>query len=134
MTREKAKVLLPIIQAIIDGREIQVNLNGEWVDVDENHNCVFLPESYEYRVKPMITYRPFKDCDECLNEMFRHQPFGWIKNKEDGHYSMVTTVDAAESEKHILISGDYLCSLDVTMSLYTFADGEPFGIKTEEQL
>ena len=32
MTREKAKVLLPIIQAIIDGREIQVNLNGEWVD------------------------------------------------------------------------------------------------------
>ena len=132
MTREKAKVLLPIIQAIIDGREIQVNLNGEWVDVDENHNCVFLPESYEYRVKPMITYRPFKDCDECLNEMFRHQPFGWIKNKEDGHYSMVTTVDAAESEKHILISGDYLCSLDVTMSLYTFADGEPFGIKTEE--
>ena len=134
MTREKAKVLLPIIQAIIDGREIQVNLNGEWVDVDENHNCVFLPESYEYRVKPMITYRPFKDCDECLNEMFRHQPFGWIKNKEDGHYSMVTTVDAAESEKHILISGDYLCSLDITMSLYTFADGEPFGIKTEEQL
>lgn len=132
MTREKAKVLLPIIQAIIDGREIQVNLNGEWVDVDENHNCVFLPESYEYRVKPMITYRPFKDCDECLNEMFRHQPFGWIKNKEDGHYSMVTTVDAAESEKHILISGDYLCSLDVTMSLYIFADGEPFGIKTEE--
>lgn len=52
MTREKAKVLLPIIQAIIDGREIQVNLNGEWVDVDENHNCAFLPESYEYRIKP----------------------------------------------------------------------------------
>ena len=86
----------------------------------------------EYRIKPK--YRPFKNKEECWQEMLKHQPFGWIKNKEDGHYSMVTTVDAAESEKHILISGDYLCSLDVTMSLYTFADGEPFGIKTEEQL
>ena len=84
---------------------------------------------FDYRIKPRPKYRPFKDADECWQEMQKHQPFGWIKDKEDGHYSMVTTVDAAEGEKHISISGDYLCSLDVTMSLYTFADGAPFGIR-----
>ena len=30
----------------------KVNINNKWQDVDENHNCAFLPESYEYRIKP----------------------------------------------------------------------------------
>ena len=52
MDRNQAKELLPVIQAIINGQKIQVNINNRWEDVDENHNCAFLPESYEYRIKP----------------------------------------------------------------------------------
>ena len=52
MTKEKAEKILPVIQAIINGQKIQVNINNRWEDVDENHNCTFLPESYEYRIKP----------------------------------------------------------------------------------
>ena len=52
MTKEKAEKILPVIQAIINGQKIQVNINNRWKDVDENHNCAFLPESYEYRIKP----------------------------------------------------------------------------------
>ena len=52
MTKEKAEKILPVIQAIINGQKIQVNINNRGEDVDENHNCAFLPESYEYRIKP----------------------------------------------------------------------------------
>ena len=48
MTKEKAEKILPVIQAIISGQKIQVNINNRWEDADENHNCAFLPESYEY--------------------------------------------------------------------------------------
>lgn len=54
MTKEKAEKILPVIQAIINGQKIQVNINNRWEDVDENHNCAFLPESYEYRIKPEL--------------------------------------------------------------------------------
>ena len=37
MTKEKAEKILPVIQAIINGQKIQVNINNRWEDVDENH-------------------------------------------------------------------------------------------------
>ena len=63
--------------------------------------------------------------------MLNHQPFGWIKSNEDGHYAMVTTVDDVEGEKYIAISGNNLWSFDDTINNYTFADGTPFGIKED---
>ena len=148
MINEQIKQLVDVLQAYVNGKTIQYydvdysfkiahpgerNFNNKWVDVDEDH--IFKLDLYEYRIKPEPKYRPFKDAEECWQEMQKHQPFGWIKDKEDGHYSMVTTVDAAagEDKKHINISGDYLCPLDVTMCCYTFADGEPFGINIEEE-
>ena len=148
MINEQIKQLVDVLQAYVNGKTIQYydvdysfkiahpgerNFNNKWVDVDEDH--IFKLDLYEYRIKPELKYRPFKDAEECWQEMQKHQPFGWIKDKEDGHYSMVTTVDAAagEDKKHINISGDYLCPLDVTMCCYTFADGTPFGINIEEE-
>lgn len=109
---------------------MEYKIEKGWVQINVP---TFNPCLWEYRIKPEPKYRSFKDAEECWQEMQKHQPFGWIKDKEDGHYSMVMTVDAAagEGEKHIDISGDYLCSLDETMSCYTFADGTPFGIKEE---
>ena len=148
MINEQIKQLVDVLQAYVNGKTIQYydvdysfkiahpgerNFNNKWVDVDEDH--IFKLDLYEYRIKPEPKYRPFKDAEECWQEMQKHQPFGWIKDKEDGHYSMVTTVDAdaGEDKKHINISGDYLCPLDVTMCCYTFADGTPFGINIEEE-
>ena len=46
MTRERAKELLPVIQAFIDGKTIQArNQGGDWFDCDY---C----GSVEWRVKP----------------------------------------------------------------------------------
>ena len=130
MTIEETKERIAVMQAYVDGKQIQVeSSDSKWADVPEPSWSI----NGNYRIKPEPKYRPFKDAEECWQEMLKHQPFGWIKGKEDGHYSMVTTVDAAagEGKKHIDISGDYLCSLDETMSCYTFADGAPFGVKEE---
>ena len=126
MTIEETKERIAVMQAYVDGKQIQVeSSDSKWADVPEPSWSI----NGNYRIKPEPKYRPFKDVEECWQEMLKHEPFGWIKDKEDGHYSMVTTVDDAQGEKRISISGDYLCSLDETMSLYTFADGAPFGVK-----
>ena len=129
MTREKAKVLLPIIQAIIDGREIQVNLNGEWVDVDEKHNCAFLPESYEYRVKPEPKYRPFKDAKECMAEMLKHQPFGWITSQ--GAFFYIIYIEDKLFGYGSACGTILHSEFNDVLKSFTFADGTPFGIKEE---
>ena len=64
--------------------------------------------------------------------MQKHHPFGWLKDKEDGHYSMVTAVGIDE-EYCLAISGNNGWPYDETMRNYTFADGAPFGILTEEE-
>lgn len=128
MTREEAKELLPIIQAFAEGRTIQLFGRDGWTDL---YKDFIFDISYRYRIKPEPKYRPFKDADECWQEMLKHQPFGWIKSKTGGHYSMVTVVGADEKMKSIAISGRHIWPFDETLSNYTFADGTPFGIKEE---
>ena len=136
MTKEKTKELIAkameriaLMQAYVNGKQIQFFsiLENKWVDTIDPSWSQF----NRYRIKPEPNYRPFKNAEECWQEMQKHQPFGWIKDKEDGHYSIITTVDAAagEGKKHIGISGGNLWTLAETMSDYTFADGTPFGIE-----
>ena len=138
MTKEKTKELIAkaqdrinLMQAYVDGKQIQFfnRLEDKWVDTIDPTWSQF----NRYRVKPESNYRPFKNAEECWQEMQKHRPFGWLKDKEDGHYTMVTTVDAAagEGKKHIKISGGNLWTLAETMSDYTFADGTPFGINED---
>ena len=138
MTKETTKELIAkaqdridLMQAYVDGKQIQFFsiIENKWVDIIDPS---WLPCN-RYRIKPEPNYRTFKDTEECWQEMKKHQPFGWIKNKNDGHYTMVTTVDAAtgEDHKHIGISGGNIWTLSETMCDYTFADGEPFGINED---
>lgn len=82
MNREQMKELLPIIQAFVDGKQIQF-LRIEWEDINKLTDDLFInPELY--RIKPEPKYRLFKNAEECWQEMQKHQPFGWIK-KTCGH-------------------------------------------------
>ena len=126
MTKEKAEKILPVIQAIINGQKIQVNINNRWQDVDENHNCAFLPESYEYRIKSEPKYRPFANAEECWKEMQKHQPFAWVKEKHSDRYSLVTEVNG------LSIKVKEGCLFTDSVKYYTFADGTLFGVKEEE--
>ena len=116
MTREEAKEMLPIIKAFCEGKQIQF-LFDEWKDIDEIGIREFLENPELYRIKPEPKYRPFKDTEECWQEMQKHQPFGWLKTDE-----------GYEQIWHITEGDDF----NATIKYCTFVDGQPFGIKGEE--
>ena len=78
----------------------------------------FDSETYKYRIKPELKYRPFKNSQECWEEMQKHQPFGWYKYNND-NYNLVT---------YLSKSTDF----DYLFKTYIFADETSFGIKEEE--
>ena len=128
MTREEAKQLLPIIQAYIEGKQIQ-QLSNKWKDVNElSINCL-LNNPELYRIKPEPKYRSFKNAEECWTEMLKHQPFGWLKDKNDGHLTLITVVD---NDNMMALNGRVGWDFLSMMNNYVFADGTPFGVKVEE--
>lgn len=136
MNRSQAKELLPIIQAFAEGKIIQSRrINGMWIDLEMKTalNIISLiDEPQKYRIKPEPKYRPFANAEECWQEMQKHQPFGWMKDKERGYKVTVTRVNDDENTGFMAINGKSEWTLEGLMDYYTFADGTPFGIKEEE--
>ena len=133
MTRENAKELLPIIQAFAEGKTIQVKASdGLWYG-REGENCElnFNADPQVYRIKSEPKYRPFANAEECWQEMQKHQPFGWVKDKEIGYKVTITRVNDDENTGFMAINGKSEWTLEGLMDYYTFADGTPFGIKEE---
>ena len=81
MTREEIKELLPIMQAFAEGKKIQFRCKtGEWLNILNKFDFTLSPD--DYRIKPEPKYRPFKNQEECWNEMLKHQPFVWLKESK----------------------------------------------------
>ena len=130
MTREEAKVFLPIIQAFAEGKVIEcrtkpslvegTDVPNEWTEMKE----IEFWNNTEYRVKSKPKYRPFKDAEECWQEMKKHQPFGWVKSTLFKDFDLVQRVTTlyVEINREII---DYKDALDK----FTFADGTNFGVK-----
>lgn len=127
MTREQAKELLPIIQAFAEGKTIQVKgPDNRWYDY-EGKNCKLKFDSrvQDYCIKPK--YRPFKNAEECWQEMQKHQPFGWIKSKDDSTLSKFMFIDSLRNDEVSISNVDF--NYNDLVKCYTFIDGTPFGIK-----
>ena len=124
MTREEAKELLPIMQAYVEGKTIQFNHLGEWVDVISELNPKYYPFT-KYHIKPEPKYRPFKSQEECWQEMLNHQPFEWIKNECGDIFNII----AIFKESIKLNERDNYYS--ECCKQFKFIDGTPFGIKEE---
>ena len=127
MNRNQSKDMLTIIQAYAEGKAIESRcIKGDkslWYD-DEDPS---FDDDLEYRIKPEPTYRPFKDAEECWQEMQKHKPFGWVKStlfKDLALVKRVTTL-YVEINREII---DYKDALDK----FTFADDTNFGVKVEE--
>ena len=93
MDRNQAKEFYPILQAFAEGKVIEcrtkpstikgTDVPNEWTEMKE----IEYWNNTEYRIKPELKYRHFANTEECWTEMLKHQPFGWIKSKEDGSRS-----------------------------------------------
>lgn len=104
MNREQAKKLLPIIQAFAEGKTILVQEDIDWRYLSDDADFNLNP--LKYRIKPEPKYRPFTNADECWQEMQKHQPFGWIKDKQDGSYVLITNVNDDEDSGGMSINSN----------------------------
>ena len=101
MNKEEIKYLIPIMQAFVDGKTIQCYNGMKWIDHTGDQCSFQFPAMF--RIKPKEpAYRPFKDAEECWQEMQKHQPFGWLKDKNDGHLTLITVVD---NDKWMALNG-----------------------------
>ena len=135
MDRNQAKEFYPFLQAFADGKAIEcrtkpsavkgTSVPNDWTEINE----IGYWGDIEYRVKQEPKYRPFKDAEECWQEMLKHNPFGWIKSKEDGSRSLITLIISEENIDINCIGG---FNSDKIMKMFTFADGAVFGILEEE--
>lgn len=130
MNRNEAKELLPIIKAFSEGKIIQVKqTTGEWVSFSHKSCMSFDSKPKYYRIKPEPKYRSFANAEECWAEMQKHEPFGWVTDKEDGHLVLITEIDT-NGNISLLCNGGW--DFDGIKNNFTFADGTPFGILEEE--
>mgnify|MGYP001413641707 CR=1 FL=1 len=128
MNRKEAAELLPIIKAFSEGKEIEGLYKGTkspWFKIKDMH----FNEGIIFRIKSEPKYRPFKNAEECWQEMLKHQPFGWVKFKdtESGYY-MITII----AFNVVVGLNDTPFSYERVFDDYSFADGTPFGIKLGE--
>lgn len=125
MTREEARKAAEVMLAYANGEEIEVVCkDGTGIP---NEDPTFNWFAAAYRVKPKPAYRPFKNKEECLQEMLKHQPFGWATDSEV--YGIISTF----SNTHIWFNGistDYY-TFEEAFDNLKFSDGTPFGIKEE---
>lgn len=133
MTKEEAKEYYPILQAFAEGKVIEcrtkpsavkgTSVPNDWTEMTE----IEFWNNTEYRIKPEPKYRPFKDAEECWGEMQKHQPFGWLKSKENGYYSFITMLN-----NRFRLNGYDGWWFDETIKKFTFADGTTFGVKEDK--
>lgn len=122
--KEEVKSVMNIIQAFADGKTIQAidPYDDEWCDQTKlNFEALF---EGQYRIKPEPKYRPFKDAEECWNEMQKHEPFGWVKVGD--WYCTMKEIRPTCAFCHG--GGDVFHCEDMVKQI-TFADGTPFGVK-----
>lgn len=119
MTREEARKAAEVMLAYAEGKEVEFRKNGHsiWIKISSplfNWSCG------EYRIKQEPAYRPFRGKEECWAEMQKHQPFGWLMDKNKKSYHSILLLEGeGDSYEHLF-------------KHTAFADGTPFGVKLKE--
>lgn len=113
--------------------------NKDWIKYSDdmfffkNHKFTEITAEQILSLELTEGYRPFKDKNECWNEMLKHQPFGWIKSKDSGNFSLIGFVQWYSYFEDVMVT--FAATEQIARSAsglfkkYTFADGTPFGIK-----
>lgn len=118
MDRKEARRRAEVMIAFANGSDVQFynEVTKQWEDI--RPECVLFEPAAEYRVKPEPKYRPFKNQEECWEEMHKHPDFGWVKDKEKLSYYPIQEVSDTNHYRNLLND-------------YEFTDGAPFGVKEE---
>ena len=126
MTKEKAKYLAEVLKAYAEGKHIEVLLDDGWREVNLDEYSLDA-ENEHYRIKKEPKYRPFKNAKECFEEMKKHYPIGWMYLDKiwDNIVVHITEIGARDIEFNSCVYS----FVEAFNKGFTFADGQPFGIK-----
>ena len=126
MTKEKAKYLAEVLKAYAEGKPIEVLLDDGWREVNLDEYSLDV-ENDSYRIKKEPKYRPFKNAKECFEEMKKHYPIGWMYLDKiwDNILVHITEIGVGYVEFDSCIYS----FVEAFNKGFTFADGQPFGIK-----
>ena len=117
MNRERAKELLPIIQAFADGETIQIEMKpGVWEDLvlkDVSFN-----DSVEYRIKPKEQWRPF-NCGEL------HRIVGKVVKHIGGSVSLIT----GAFDEQVYCEGRVISASNLLKNYVFVNTGDRCGVK-----
>lgn len=131
MTREQVKKALPLIQAFVEGKTIQTKNGSKWIDIDSDKNKLILDSVVTYqdcfRIKPEPSYRPFRNVEECWQEMLKHAPFGIMSSKNRKDYMSFMSLNDEGCDFCGYEGENFESAFDDIQ----FADGTPFGIKED---
>ncbi len=135
MTKEDIAECIKVMQAYVEGKQIQYvdSETEDWADIE---SPIWNWDTYDYRIKPEPKYRPFKNAEECWQEMLKHQPFGWTK-KTCGHCNFLHIMELYSTGIVINMVDNFGCfknlleTYGLALAEITFADGAPFGVKEE---
>ena len=137
MDRNQAKEFYPILQVFAEGKVIEcrtkpsavkgISVPNDWTEIKE----IGYWDNIEYRIKPEPKYRPFKDAEECWQEMLKHNPFGVVKDKYFANYQTHRAFTCLVTNGcHFRGYEDE--TFENSFKNLLFADGTPFGVKVEK--
>ena len=124
MTRKQAKQIAEVLNAYAEGKPFEVKIAGKWKKVNKN-GYSFDFDNESYRIKKEPTYRPFRTYRECLNEMKKHEPYGYIK--QNGYVELYHITPGTGSFLIFSLLTEF--TYEQGFYHFTFDDGQPFGIK-----
>ena len=123
----KVSEQIAIMKAYEDGKTIEVKRYDEtkWKSLDYVENYKFNFSCYEYRIKPVPKYRPYKSVEEAFNEAKKHE--FWTKEISTG---FIINVGAfGENFEDIYING---YNQNNFLDKFVWADdNSPCGIRIE---
>lgn len=133
MNKDNAKDYLPLIQAMAEGKTIQMHNGDYWFDEEE---LCFDGDVNIYRIKPEVEYVPFDTAEELIDcwhqKMFNGKP---IYNTELGMPLISVKHKQFSDSKLLLVGFENNCvsingcyyKLETVFEYYTFLDGTPIG-------
>ena len=122
MTKEETENAIKVMQAYVDGKQIEFCelREKEWRLCD---NPLFDWNAFNYRISKEPQYRPFQNPLECLQEMQKHHPEGWIWYAGN-YYNIININYGSISLLDSILTFKQACEECI------FPDTkEPFGIK-----
>lgn len=126
MNKYNCKKIAEIVNAYNEGKQIQYNnpYLEKWIDL-KTINLDLLDDNPDaYRIKSVPEYRPFKNKRECIEEMKKHSPFGWVNDND----FCGLIINLYEDRLYTILERyDY----ERAFNCLVFLDGSKFGIIDE---